>query len=353
MKLQKAVRILRDEGWTSLFFKIKKKLILYQMQKNSQNLPIHRGIGINYPADMAKNWLQNNKNNFGSPFYNLLSFLITMHENLENIDPVSCLHYQKYLQANCRNELPFEINLPSVLQEENIIRFINNFDQAYMHKMIHGVFIGLIQFLLQQQTMHLLDFGTGTSCGLYSHRYGKDLFNNVEKNRVHFVGIDDVHKPKGAVFNNAKYIKSKILSFRSNTKFDLITGHHVLEHCFNWEDVMAHLCQLLEKGGYIYLSFPCFGGFYDTTYRLMAPLDHCANFRMKSLKSTAEKLGLKLCFTDIYVDPNFRFNWMCTLYPKLIDSEIANCFYDLCVEIDAKKLLGLHLHGNYVIFQKI
>jgi SAM-dependent methyltransferase len=354
MNVQKVVRIFRDEGWNSLFFKLKKKLTLYKMQKASQNKPIHTGIKMNYPFDMARNWLQSNKNNFGNPFYNLLNFLTTMHKGLESIDHVSCVRYQEYLQASCRNELPFEIKLSSIPQEEDIIQFINAFDQAYIHKMIHAVFIGLIRYLTQQKkAISLLDFGTGASCGLYGHQYGEDLFKNINKNRVQFVGIDDVHKPGGAVFDNSTYIKSNILSFKSNRKFDLITGHHVLEHCFDWEEVMAHISQLMEKGGYVYLSFPRFGGFYDTTYRLMSSLDHCANFRMETLKSTAEELGLKLCFTDIYVDPNFRFNWMCTLFPKLIDREIANCFYDLCVEIDAKKLLGLHLHGNYVVFQKI
>ena len=324
------------------------------MQKNYQNIPLYTGNKINYPIDMAKNWLQCNKNNFGNPFYNLLNFLITMYENMESINPVSCLGYQEYLQANGKNELPFEIELLQIPQEEDIIQFINNFDQAYIRKMIHTVFIGLIRHLTQQKkTISLLDFGTGASCGLYGHDYGEDLFENIDKNRVQFVGIDDVHKPGGAVFDNSTYIKSDILSFKSEKKFDLITGHHVLEHCFNWQEVIAHLSTLLQKGGYVYLSFPRFGGFYDTSYRLMTPLDHCANFQLKSLQTSAENVGLNLCFADTYVDPNFRFNWMCILSPNLIDNDIANCFYDLCVEIDAKKLLGLHLYGNYVIFQKI
>jgi len=40
MKLQKAARVFRDEGWNSLLFKIKKKLVSYRLfsaQKNKKN----------------------------------------------------------------------------------------------------------------------------------------------------------------------------------------------------------------------------------------------------------------------------------------------------------------------------
>jgi len=356
MIFRQAWRVFRREGWKSLFAKAKKKAALYRLQ----NIPPEKttfsttGGTMDNPNDKAKNWLQDNRNNFGNPFYNLLNFLVAIHENIDDIEPVSCHQYQDYLQGGFFNEMPFPITLPEVEEEEDIISFINAFDRAYLHKMIHGVFVGLIGYLVQQKdNISLLDFGTGASCGLYGGPSGLALFGSLDTRQLHFVGIDNVHKPGGSVFNNATYIKSDILSFTSERKFDLITGHHVLEHCYNWEAVMTHLHLLLKKGGYAYLSFPRFGGFYDTVYRLMAPLDHCASFNLDTLQKHGENIGLKLCLADVYTDPNFRFNWMCNLQPELIDQEIADCFYDLCVKIDAKKLLGLHLYGNYVIFQKI
>jgi len=306
------------------------------------------------PNNMGKNWLQANKNNFGSPFYNLLNFLLTLHNSIENLEPISCRQYRQYLQVGFLNEMPFSITLPDVKEEEDIVSFINALDQAYLYQMINGAFVGLIRYLLQQKdNISLLDFGTGASCGLYGGQSGHTLFDSIDTQHLHFVGIDNVHKPGGSVFNSSTYRKSDILSFTSDRKFDLITGHHVMEHCYNWEAVIKHLHLLLKKGGYAYLSFPRLGGFYDTTYRLMAPKDHCASFDLNSLQKCGETIGLKLCLAGAYLDPNFRFSWMGNLLPKLIDQEIADCFYSLCVSIDAKKLLGLHLYGNYVIFQKI
>ena len=355
MIFRQAWRVFRREGWRSLFAKAKKKAALYQLQKTPHRTTFSMTGGtMNNPNNTVKNWLQDNRNNFGNPFYNLLNFLVAIHEDIDDIEPVSCNQYREYLQTGFLNEMPFPISLPEVEEEEDIVSFINAFDRAYLHKMIHGVFVGLIGYLTQQKAnISLLDFGTGASCGLYGGPSGRALFDRLDTRHLHFVGIDNVHKPGGSVFNNATYIKSDILSFTSERKFDLITGHHVLEHCYNWETVMAHLHLLLQKGGYAYLSFPRFGGFYDTTYRLMAPLDHCASFDLDTLRNHGENIGLKLCLADVYTDPNFRFNWMCNLLPDLIDQEIADCFYDLCVRIDAKKLLGLHLYGNYVIFQKM
>jgi len=355
MIFRQAWGVYRREGWRSLFAKVKKKAALYRLQKAPHNTTFSTtGGSKDNPNDMAKNWLQANKNNFGNPFYNLLNFLVTIHADIENLEPVSCNEYREYLQGNFFNEMPFPIAPPQVKVEKDIVDFINSFDLACLNKMLNVVFVGLVNHLIQQKgNISLLDFGTGASCGLYGSQYGQNLFKSTSKNCLHFVGIDDVYKPKGALFTNATYVKSDIISFTSNRKFDLITGHHVLEHCYNWETVMTRLHLLLKKGGYIYLSFPRFGGFYDTTYRLLAPLDHCASFDLGTLQKHGDNIGLKMCLADVYTDPNFRFNWIDKLLPDLIDQEIADCFYDLCVRIDAKKLLGLHLYGNYVIFQKI
>jgi len=315
-----------------------------------------RTEGMHYPNDQAEKWLADNRNNFDNPFYILLKYLLSLNEQLRDVIPVSCDDYKNYCRGRYYiNNLPFAIDFQPVHEREDRIRFINEFDYAYLGKMIQSVFIGLIHFLVRRLgTVNLLDFGSGQTCGMYGEN-GRFLFKagGVDIDAINFFGIDEIHKPGGAVFKRSTYLKCNILSFNTDVKFDLITGHHVLEHCSDWEDVLRHVSELLENGGYVYLSFPRFGGFYDTVYRLMSPLDHRANFDLDMLKSFAESIGLEMCLSDIYVDPNNRFDWIWNLYPELVSKEMAICFYDLCVSIDSRLLLGYHHYGHYTIFRRL
>lgn len=320
----------------------------------SKSLPASflKSGGTTLPAK----WLRENRNNFSKPCYVLLRHLLDLDAQLKNAVPLSCSDYRNYFKERCViNGLPFEITSVAVEDKENITEFITAFDRAYAGKMIQHVFIALIKYLSDSRgQINLLDFGTGPTCGMFGE-VGRFLFENGKVNidGINFFGIDEVHKPRGAIFKKSTYRKCNILSFTPDEQFDLITGHHVLEHCNNWEDVITHLSKLLKQGGYLYLSFPRFGGFYDTTYRLMSPFDHCANFDIEMLRLFSEAKGLELCLADTYVDPNGRFAWISNLYPELVNSEIADCYYDLCVEIDSKLLLGYHHYGHYVVFRKL
>jgi len=312
-----------------------------------------------YRADnltgMALKWLEENGNNFNTSFYTLLNYLSSLNKELKSQDSITCNEYANhFMRQYFKNHFPFEIEFSQPDNHSNILEFINAFDHAYLKKMIHSTFIELIHFLIQQKgTVNLLDFGTGQTCGLYGKAF-LILFQEgrIDTNKVNFFGVDEVYEPKGAVFKKAYYIKSNITSFHPRLKFNLITGHHVLEHCLNWEHVIEHLSGLLKKEGYLYLSFPQLGGFYDTAYRLLNPSDHCGSFNLSSLQRVAENSGLELCLSDIYVDPNMKYNWICNLYPEMVTKEIADCFYYLCVSIDSKMLLGYHHYGYYVIFKK-
>ena len=310
---------------------------------------------MKYPHDVAERWLRSNRDNFSNPFYLLLNFLLTLHKELACKNTISWDDYKQYFKERFfSNNFPFHVPFPSVPGHKDIKQFINAFDHAYLGRMVHGVFIALIKVLSdERKSMHLLDFGTGKTCGMYG-KNGRFLFETGDVNigAISFFGIDDLHKPRGSIFEHSTYKKSNILSFHPEVKFDLITGHHVLEHCYNWEEVLAHVSHLLKQDGYLYMSFPRFGGFYDTVYRLMSPLDHRAHFDIALLKSFSERVGLELCFSDNYVDPNSRFEWICALYPDLVDKKTADCFYDLCVDIDSKVFLSLHHYGYYVVFRK-
>jgi SAM-dependent methyltransferase len=355
---RKALRVLNEEGWRSLYGKTKRRIGLYRHQKSlgEGRKAFMPGERMDHPDDMAEKWLKNNRDNCSNTFYILLKFVTSLNAQLKDVAHVSCDAYVHYFKERCvANQFPFEIPFGPVGKRENIIEFMNEFDYAYLDKMIRGVFISLIRFLISERgRIDLLDFGTGATCGMYGEN-GRFLFEQgkVSPEAVHFVGIDDLHDPQGSIFEKAAYHRCNILSFATDRKFDLITGHHVLEHCCNWDEVMAHVSKLLKQKGYFYLSFPRFGGFYDSVYRLMSPFDHCATFDIDMLKNFAKSSGLEMCFSDVYVDPNNRFDWICALYPDLAHKEIADCFYHLCVQIDAKLLLGCHHYGHYVVFRKI
>lgn len=306
--------------------------------------------------DAAKRWLTSSRGNFSNPFFVLLSYLVSLEERLRDVAPVSCDGYENYFRKRCTvREFPFEIPFGPVERTGDIMQFISRFDHAYLSRMVQSVFIGLIAFLVRSRgRINLLDFGAGQTCGMYGEG-GRFLFTEgkVDTDAVSFWAIDDLHEPKGSVFRKSRYRQCNILSFDPREKFDLITGHHVLEHCHDWSAVVGHVAGLLKKDGYLYLSFPRFGGFYDTVYRLMSPLDHCADFDLHALEAVAGRAGLEPCLTDVYVDPNGKFDWICSFYPELVDKQIADCFYDLCVSIDAKLLLGYHHYGYYVVFRKV
>ena len=344
---QKMLRIIRLEGWGSLFRKIKEKARI----KNVAAGLIKSGETI-----LPEKWLQENRNNFSNPFYVLLRHLVDLDAQLKNAAPLSCSDYRNYFKERCFiNGLPFEITPVTVEDKKDITEFIAAFDHAYLGKMIQHVFIALIKYLSDSRgQINLLDFGTGSTCGMFGEG-GRFLFENgkVNINSINFFGIDDLHKPQGAIFKKSTYRQCNILSFNPDERFDLITGHHVLEHCYNWEDVITHVSRLLKQGGYLYLSFPRFGGFYDTAYRLMSISDHCANFDVDKLAHFSKTVGLELCLSDVYVDPNGGFNWISNLYPDLVNRETADCFYNLCLRIDSKLPLGYHHYGHYVVFRKV
>jgi SAM-dependent methyltransferase len=354
---QKALRIIKEEGWRSLYRKAIRKINLYRRGQPSmlKTTLFNPGDIMYYSNDTAGKWLEDNRNNFSNPFYILLNYLLILNKQLGNIAPVSCSDYENSFKEQCAiHNFPFEVGINPVHSKENIIEFIHEYDHAYLGKMINHVFIPLIRFLSDTRSaINLLDFGTGPTCGMYGEG-GRFLFDigKVNINRINFYGIDDLHKPQGAIFEKSTYRQCNILSFSPAEKFDLITGHHVLEHCYNWEDVIAHLSQLLKREGYLYMSFPRLGGFYDTAYRMMSPFDHCANFDIGMLTHFSKTVGLERCLLDVYTDPNGRFKWISNLYPELVNDEMADCFYNLCMNVDSKLLLGYHHYGHYVVFTK-
>ncbi|MBN2232431.1 MAG: methyltransferase domain-containing protein [Deltaproteobacteria bacterium] len=356
--VQKVRRVFRTDGWPGLFSRARKRYDLYRLQAADRRRSSARGRGRRASAPdaaaLAAVWLDDNRSRFDCPFHVLLNFLGELHRQSAALPPVSCRRYRDCLAAGAVDELPFAVARPPVAErDDDILAYIADYDEAEFRRMVHGTFVGLLRHQLEnRETPALLDFGTGPACGMYNERYRDELFGDLDLDRVRFTGIDSVHRPAGAGFARAEYRKADIAAFAAERKFDLVTGHHVLEHCYRWEAVVGRIGELLAPGGWVYLSFPRYGGFYDTVYRLLTPLDHCASFDVELLATTAAAHGLVLKRAATYVDPRSRFGWLCEALPKLIERDIADAFYDLCVGIDARRLLGLHLYGHYVVFQK-
>jgi hypothetical protein len=349
----RSLKVIREQGFAGFLKKATGKLKISVPRPTRD--PVAASGELRYPVDMARRWLSDNRINYSNAVYVMVKHLVFLNEQLQSVRPVACREYRDYFMRQFMlSGFPFEVDTPAVEERPDIIDYINEYDRAHLSKMIKGVFIGLIRHLIAgRDSIGLLDFGSGQTCGMYGEN-GRFLFEegDVDIDSVRFTAIDEVHKPSGAIFPNSSFSRCAVTSFSPEERLDLITGHHVLEHCFNWEDVIVHLSGLLREDGYLYLSFPRCGGFYDTTYRIMSGYDHCACFDLGMLQTVAETTGLQTCLSDVYVDPNTGFDWMFNIFEGLVSREMAACFYDLCVAVDARLLLGYHHYGHYIVFRK-
>jgi len=165
------------------------------------------------------------------------------------------------------------------------------------------------------------------------------------------VGIDKHVTPKDAVFRHAATVQSDLLEFESTEPFDLVTSHHVLEHCMDWRSVIRKTHRLLRPGGYAYLSYPAFGGFYDVTYRLLTRNDHVATYTNEEILQFAAGEGFDVVLSAPYVDPASRFKWLPVLN-ETVSAELQSHFYDLCVYVGARTRVFMHHYGHYLVLRK-
>lgn len=270
---------------------------------------------------------------------------------------MSSADYERMIHGRMRGPgLPFlaSVDLGVVSRELPIESYVNAVDGAVLDHMVHGHLLGLLAHLSKRaHGCSIVDYGTGLECGLYSRQLAPIYENaGIDVRRIRFVGIDKFLKPANSVFPDAKYLKTDLAKFPSDQRFDMISAHHVLEHIREWPTLLASASRVLVPGGYAFLSFPTFGGFYDVVYRLLTKEDHVATFELEEIIDRAADVGLELALAVPYADARMRFFWLPNI-EKAVSTELQSAVYDLCVFLTARTRLLFHHYGHYLIFRRV
>ncbi len=313
--------------------------------------------------DALSLWLEERREAFSHPFHVMAGMLRNVWLDVRESPPMAPGQYVDYFQKKTmEGGLPFpRVPLPEIPSDSAIEAFIGAYDLAHLIRMIRDHLYGLINHVIKvRSTCALLDYGAGAGCGLYGkeqeatlREYDLSILQHVsDPGRVLFLAIDKFMTPADAVFPASRYQKADIQTFRHPAPFDLITAHHVLEHCFHWRTVIEKVHELLRVGGFFFLSFPTFCCFMDAAYRLMTRADHTATYTHEEILAHAEALGFKTLYSAPYVDPANRWAWLTRLEPEMIDDQLQSRCYDLAVQAGARAGLFFHHYGSYVIFKK-
>jgi len=303
-------------------------------------------------------WLAEHEDRFASPFHPLAGFLRRSLRDVQDLPPMSPDEYALYMRSRTLGPgLPFRDEpLPELPRAVPIEHFIDALDRALLDRMVQDHLFGLLRYLSRRpQGCTFLEYGTGPTCGLHGQEHA-ELYRRAEIDveRITFLGIDKFLLPSGAVFPHSRYLQRDLLRFDPGERFDLVTAHHVLEHVREWRKLIAAAGRVLTRGGYAFLSFPAFGGFYDVLYRLLkreGDVDHVTTYELDDVISAAHESGLDLLLASPYADPRMRFFWLPSVDPT-VTPELQSAVYDACVQIGARTRLFLHHYGHYVVFVK-
>ncbi len=309
----------------------------------------------NHADDSLDAWLDRNRSRVGDPFHVLVGMLRHARRDCRDFAPITKGEYDAHFRARTSGSgLPFQSPPPPELPLElSIEQFVNAYDAAHLDRMVRHHLLGLVRHIIGSRgRCDLLDYGTGPTCGLFGAAH-RELHAQagVDTSRVHFVGIDKHLTPKDPVFRHAVTRRVDLLELEVAEPFDLVTSHHVLEHCMDWRAVIRKTHRLLRPGGHAYLSYPTFGGFYDATYRLMTRNDHVATYTNDEILEFAGQEGFDVALSAPYVDPASRFNWLPAVN-EAVSAELQSHFYDQCVHVGLRTRMFMHHYGHYVVLRK-
>lgn len=89
-----------------------------------------------------------------------------------------------------------------------------------------------------------------------------------------------------------------ILDDKTDTKYDVITMYDCIEHIPEPDKIIAHLSQVINQGGYLFVTTGDIGQFLPMfqgkDWRLIHPPSHIHYFSKKSLSNLMEKYGFEV-----------------------------------------------------------
>jgi 2-polyprenyl-3-methyl-5-hydroxy-6-metoxy-1,4-benzoquinol methylase len=190
------------------------------------------------------------------------------------------------------NPRPDEESMPTYYKSENYISHTNKDSNpiiSQIYKYVRSISLANKLKLINKYSTgeKVLDFGSGTGNFVhYLNRHGKDAF-----------GIE----PNSNARNIAK-AKQKDHFFESleeiNSKFDIITAWHVIEHVSELRGTIKQLRKLLKKEGLLFIAVPNINSYDAKKYQeYWAGLDvprHLYHFTKDSIKQLAKKTKLKI-----------------------------------------------------------
>lgn len=313
--------------------------------------------------DILSNWLEERRDEFSHPFHVMAGMLRHCWLESRAFALMAPGEYVDYFNNHTIDGgFPLAgVPLGEISPGLSIEAFVQEYDTAHLIRMIRDHLYGLVNHVLDvRPACSLLDYGAGAGCGLYGkeqestlRQYNMSILQHVsDPGRVDFLAIDKFMTPGNAVFENSRYKKEDLTTFTDHAPFDLITAHHVLEHCFDWRTMLRKAHELLRRGGFFFLSFPTFCSFLDVAYRLLTKTDHVATYTREQILDHASALGFETAFAAPYVDPANRCAWLSKLAPDLVDDELQSRFYETAVQAGVRSRLFFHHYGSYVILKK-
>ncbi|WP_245566876.1 class I SAM-dependent methyltransferase [Christiangramia portivictoriae] len=153
---------------------------------------------------------------------------------------------------------PIPENLAVYYESENYISHTDSNEtlQDRIYQYIKSKMFSRKAQWIEQETAgcKLLDYGAGTG----------DFLNFMQNRNWNVVGVEPNENARSLALEKGIGVKSE-LDELENTKFDVITLWHVLEHIPNYKEILTKLKSRLNKNGLLVIAVPNYKS-YDAFY---------------------------------------------------------------------------------------
>lgn len=171
-------------------------------------------------------------------------------------------------------------------------------DSNVIGKLLRGIYPVDYSFIeLLQKDNRILDIGCGDGQFLkwlkrlgYIKLYGFEPF--IDKD------ID---------YNGIQIMKTDVLGYEGNEKFDVVIMLHALEHIYEQKETVKKINKILKDGGKFIIQIPFFSRYYwekyGTTLYTLDPPRHFYIHTYKSLEHLMTSEGFKVSYFSTEFDP--------------------------------------------------